>query len=118
VLERAAAEGLLGAGGQARTDSTAVVGRIRELHTLELVVETLRAALEVLAVADPEDLDAKRQIAALQKRARPVWRGPSKKDQLSWHLVGGLRCRTAGWREVRGNGSGAIPASRLGPTQH
>lgn len=58
VLERAAAEGLLGAGGQARTDSTAVLGRIRELHTLELVVETLRAALEVLTVAAPQWLRA------------------------------------------------------------
>jgi transposase len=45
--------GLVGAGGRQRTDSTHVLGRIRSLNRLELAGETVRAALEALAVAAP-----------------------------------------------------------------
>ena len=37
-----------------RTDSTHVLGRIRELNRLELAGETVRAALEALAAAAPD----------------------------------------------------------------
>jgi hypothetical protein len=53
LLERLAGLGLVKAGGRQRTDSTHVLGAIRELNRLELAGETLRAALEVLAVAAP-----------------------------------------------------------------
>ncbi|KOV67857.1 transposase, partial [Streptomyces sp. AS58] len=53
LLERLKAAGLLGKGGRARTDSTRVLAAVRTLNRLELVTETLRAALEVLAVAVP-----------------------------------------------------------------
>jgi hypothetical protein len=53
LLERLAALGLLKAGGRARTDSTHVLGAIRSLNRLELAGETLRAALEALAVGAP-----------------------------------------------------------------
>ena len=53
LLERLAGLGLVKAGGWQRTDSTHVLGAIRELNRLELAGETLRAALEALAVAAP-----------------------------------------------------------------
>jgi transposase len=53
LLERLAEQGLVKAGGRARTDSTHVLGAIRSLNRLELVGETLRATLEALAVAHP-----------------------------------------------------------------
>jgi hypothetical protein len=40
-------------GGRQRTDATQVLAAVRELNRLELVTETLRAALEALAAAAP-----------------------------------------------------------------
>jgi transposase len=45
--------GLLGKGGRQRTDATHVHMAVRDLHRLEQVIETLRAALEALAVVAP-----------------------------------------------------------------
>lgn len=53
LLERLVAQGLVTAGGRARTDSTHVLGAIRHLNRLELAGESLRAGLEALAVAHP-----------------------------------------------------------------
>ncbi|SNT55913.1 Transposase [Actinacidiphila glaucinigra] len=63
LLERVGALGLLRAGGRQRTDSTHVLAAVRMLNRMEFVGETLRAALETLAVAAPGWL---RQIAAPQ----------------------------------------------------
>ncbi len=54
LLARLAGLGLVKAGGRQRTDSTHVLGAIRELNRLELAGETLRAALEALAAAAPD----------------------------------------------------------------
>jgi len=54
VLERLAQADLVAPGGRQRTDSTVVLGQIRSLHRLELVGETLRAALEALAACAPD----------------------------------------------------------------
>ncbi len=54
LLARLAGLGLVRAGGRQRTDSTHVLGAIRELNRLELAGETLRAALEALAAAAPD----------------------------------------------------------------
>jgi transposase len=53
LLDRLKGAGLLKGGGRARTDSTHILGAIRVLNRLELVGETLRAALEALAAAAP-----------------------------------------------------------------
>ena len=53
LLARLGELGLVGAGMPQRTDSTHVLGRIRELNRLELAGESVRAALEVLAAAAP-----------------------------------------------------------------
>jgi transposase len=54
VLETAREDGLLRARGRQRTDSTRVLAAIRTLNRLELVGETLRAALNAIATAAPE----------------------------------------------------------------
>jgi len=54
LLERLAGLGLVKAGGRQRTDSTHVLGAIRALNRLELAGESLRAALEALAVSAPD----------------------------------------------------------------
>lgn len=46
-------QGLLKARGRQRTDSTHVLAAIRELNRLELIGETMRAALNELAAVDP-----------------------------------------------------------------
>jgi hypothetical protein len=53
MLARLRERGLLVRGGRQRTDATHVLAAVRELNRLELVTETLRAALEVLAAAAP-----------------------------------------------------------------
>ncbi len=63
VLERCRDQGLLKAERQ-RTDSTHVLGAIRTLNRLELVGETMRATLDVLAVVAPE---------WLRENAAPEW---------------------------------------------
>jgi transposase len=54
LLEVCVAEGLVTARGQQRTDSTRVLASVRTLNRLELVVETLSYALEVLATVAPQ----------------------------------------------------------------
>src|SRR5690348_2254326 len=56
--------GLLKARGRQRTDSTHVLAVVRALNRVELVMETLRAALNSLAVVAPE---------WLQRPAAPEW---------------------------------------------
>jgi transposase len=53
LLARLRERGLLVRGGRQRTDATCVVAAVRELNRLELVTETMRAALEALATAAP-----------------------------------------------------------------
>ncbi|WP_435874624.1 IS1182 family transposase [Nocardia vinacea] len=64
MLARLAQVGLVKAGGRARTDSTHVLAAVRTLNRIEFVGETLRAALEALAAADPGWLAA---------HIRPEW---------------------------------------------
>src|SRR5215213_4592389 len=53
LLDRCKAAGLVKPRGRQRTDSTAVLAAVRALNRLDLVGETLRHALEALAVAAP-----------------------------------------------------------------
>ncbi|WP_143687105.1 transposase [Streptomyces sp. TLI_171] len=54
MVERLAEAGLVKRRGRQRTDSTHVLAAVRRLDRIELVGETLRAALEELAAADEE----------------------------------------------------------------
>ncbi len=53
LLDAARENGLLKAHGRSRTDSTHVLAAVRTLNRLELVGETLRAALNAIAIAAP-----------------------------------------------------------------
>jgi transposase len=54
LVEHFKEQGWIKAGGKQRTDSTQVLGAVRLLNRLELVSETLRAALEDVATVAPE----------------------------------------------------------------
>ncbi len=58
VLDTARETGLLKARGRQRTDSTHVLAAVRDLNRVELVAETLRAALNAIAVLAPDWLRA------------------------------------------------------------
>jgi Transposase domain (DUF772) len=64
LLDGCRKQGLLTARGRQRTDATHVLAAIRTLNRLELVTETLRAALNVVAARAP---------AWLQRLAPPAW---------------------------------------------
>jgi transposase len=64
LLERCQERGWLKARGRQRTDSTHVLGAVKALNQLELVGETLRHALNVLATVAPE---------WLKPRVQPEW---------------------------------------------
>jgi transposase len=58
LLDALKTQGLVGAGGKARSDSTHVISAVRDLNRLELAGETVRAALEAVAVVAPDWLAA------------------------------------------------------------
>jgi transposase len=79
VLAAAREAGLLKVRGRARTDSTHVLGAIRQVNRLELVGETLRAALEQLAEHVPD---------WLTEYADPEWFGRYARRIESFRLPG------------------------------
>jgi transposase len=58
LLARLSELGFLRAGGRVRTDATHVLALVRDLNRLEFCAETLRCALEALAVTEPDWLRA------------------------------------------------------------
>ena len=80
LLARCQELGLVKAGGKQRTDSTRVLGAIRSLNRLEVVGETLRAALNDLAVLAPDWLQQIVPEEWFQRYGRRIedYRLPSK----------------------------------------
>jgi transposase len=72
LLERCRALHLLTARGQQRTDSTHVLAAIRVLNRLELVAETLRAALNAVATVAPDWLQALSPLAWYERYSRRI----------------------------------------------
>jgi len=72
LLERCRTMGLLKARGQQRTDSTHVLAAIRVMNRLELVAETLRAALNELATVAPAWLQGLAPLAWYERYGRRV----------------------------------------------
>ena len=70
MLERFKSRGLVKARGKQRTDSTHVRAAVHDLHLLELVAETLRAALDDLAAAAPDWLRGVVQPAWFERYGR------------------------------------------------
>ena len=80
LLERCRALGLLKARGQQRTDSTHVLAAIRVLNRLELVAETLRAALNAVATVAPDWLQAITPLAWYERYSRRIEESRLPKD--------------------------------------
>src|SRR5574341_716898 len=80
LLERCCAVGLLKARGQQRTDSTHVLAAIRVLNRLELVAETLRAALNAVATIAPDWLQAVTPLAWYERYSRRIEEARLPKD--------------------------------------
>ena len=74
VLKRLEALGLLRKKGKQRTDGTHVLAASRQLSRLELVIETMRMALEAIARVAPEWLQG-RAPSEWYRRYHPGWRG-------------------------------------------
>ena len=86
LLTLARAQGLLKARDRQRTDSTHVVAAIRVLNRLERVGETLRAALNSLAIVAP---------AWLQALAPPAWYDRYRRRVENYHLPRSEEARKA-----------------------
>ena len=92
LLERCRALHLLTARGQQRTDSTHVLAAIRVLNRLELVAETLRAALNAVATVAPAWLQALTPLAWYERYSRRIEesrlpKGQAERDAYA-HTVG------------------------------
>src|SRR5215467_6007516 len=72
LLERCRTMGLSKARGQQRTDSTHVLAAIRVMNRLELVAETLRAALNAVATVAPDWLQAITPLAWYERYSRRI----------------------------------------------
>ena len=83
MLERFKAGGLVKARGKQRTDSTHVLAAVHNLHLLELVAGTLRAALDDLAAVVPDWLRGVAQPAWFERYGRRVeeYRLPKGQDK-------------------------------------
>ena len=134
LLARVKELGLVGAGGRQRTDSTHVLGRIRDLNRLELAGESVRAALEALAAAAPGwlagviDASCSRCTGSGSTRcgcprARPPassWRCSTAGTATTCWDRSMPRARRAGWPPARGAGAAAdldpavLPGHRRG----
>lgn len=110
LLDRLAELGLVKARGRQRTDATHVLAAVRELNRLEMVGETLRAALEALAAAAPAWLaeQVTPELIARYGGRIDEWRLPSDQPKRralgaqigtdGWHLLQALASQTApGW---------------------
>src|SRR5437764_1299596 len=80
LLERCRVLGLLKARGQQRTDSTHVLAAVRVLKRLELVAETLRAALIAVATVAPDWLQAVTPLAWYERYSRRIEESRLPKD--------------------------------------
>src|SRR2546423_3124635 len=92
LLERCRALGWLKARGAQRTDSTHVLAAIRVLNRLELVAETLRAALNAVATVPPDWLQALTPLAWYERYSRRIEesrlpKAPAEREAYA-HTVG------------------------------
>src|ERR671921_135792 len=83
MLERFKDRGLVKARGKQRTDSTHVLAAVHDLHLLERVAETLRAALDDLAAVVPDWLRTVAQPAWFERYGRRIeeYRLPRSQDK-------------------------------------
>ncbi|WP_327370336.1 IS1182 family transposase [Streptomyces sp. NBC_01217] len=84
LVEHCREMGLVRSGGKQRTDSTHVISAVRDLNRTELAGESVRAALEALAVAAPSWLASVMDVVEAAERYGPRvdgWTMPSSKTR-------------------------------------
>ena len=101
LFELCRERGLLRKRGRQRTDSTHVLGAVRSLNRLDCAVESLRAALNALAVAAPEWLRA---------HANPAWTGRYARRADDIHVPRGEAARRAFAERVGRDGHALLTA--------
>lgn len=82
LLQEFGERGLLKARGKQRTDSTHVLGAVRLLNRLELVAETLRAALEDVATVAPQWLKGWMPQEWIERYGRRIEEGRLPKGEV------------------------------------
>ena len=87
--------------GRQRTDSTHVLGAVRSLNRLGCAIETLRAALNALAIAAP---------GWLRLQADPAWTERYAKPADDYHIPLGEAARRACAEEVGRDGHALLAA--------
>ncbi len=89
MIEHLVAAGLVKRHGQMRTDSTHVLAAVRKLNRVELIAETLRAALEELAAADDAWLAPMVTAGWVKRYGRPARydRLPKVKEDLAAYVL-------------------------------
>ena len=134
MLETCKGHGLVKARGRQRTDSTHVLAAIRTLNRLELVGETLRAALNSLATVAPNGCDrgprrsgsiaiprgsrsracprARRPATPTARPSAPTASGCSRPSTARPRRGGWARCRP--WRSCGGSGWPSSTSRRAG----
>lgn len=95
LLQRLQERDLIKMRGRQRTDSTRVLGAVTELNRLELVGNTMKRALEALAVAVPE---------WLTEHARPEWASHYSRCFEDFRLPKGSEPRRAEARTIGAEG--------------
>jgi hypothetical protein len=109
LVDRMVEIGLLKARGRQRTDATHVLAAVRDLNRLEMVGETLRAALEALAAAAPAWLAGQVDAEQVKRYAARIdeWRLPgsqTKRRQLATQIG------ADGWRLLHAVADANAPA--------
>src|ERR687890_1646727 len=116
LLDACRARGLLKARGRQRTDATHVLAAIRTLNRLELVGETLRAALNGLATVAPQWLRAWVPPEWFDRYASRIEESRLPKGQEARYAHGeaigadGFRLLEAAYGDDAPPGLGAVPA--------
>jgi transposase len=101
MLERFKAAGYLKARGQQRTDSTHVLAAVREMNRLVFVGETVRHALNALAVSAP---------SWLKPRIEPTWVERYERSFDEYRLPKALEQRQALAEEIGADGRHLLQA--------
>jgi transposase len=109
LLDRCRAAGLVKPRGRQRTDSTAVLAAVRALNRLDLVGETLRHALEALAVAAPAWLRAQAPAAWYDRYGARIETGRRALSQAERDALAAT-IGADGLRLLRAVGDPAAPA--------
>jgi transposase len=109
LLTLCKAQGWLKARGRQRTDSTHVLAKIRALNRAECVVETLRHALDVLAVAAPD---------WLRSQVQPDWLERYGHRADEYRFPTGAQKRHQFLQQVGQDGWGLLAAMQSDPHSH